>query len=146
MRKKEVIYLLAFGISLINTLTTVAFGSSETSACNTSTSGQEKAFDLGSMNLSVKPGDDFYEYTEGTWIKSHPVPADKFRYGETEIIGDRTYDRIKEIVENAARNTSAPRGSIDQKIGEFYLMGMDNATLEKQRLDPIKDELKQGYG
>jgi putative endopeptidase len=49
-------------------------------------------------------------------------------------------------VENAARNTSAPRGSIDQKIGEFYLMGMDNATLEKQRLDPIKDELKQGYG
>lgn len=142
MERKKVICLFVFGIALINALTLVASGSSETSMVNTNTSGNEKAFDPKSMNLSVKPGDDFYEYVDGSWIKSHPVPADKSRYGEFEIVEDRTYDRVKRIVESAAKNTSAPEGSLEQKIGEFYCMGMDNTTLEKQRLDPIKEELK----
>ena len=141
MKRKGVIYLFAFGIILINVLTIAVFGSSVTSMSSVSTSGNEKAFDPDSMNLSVKPGDDFYEYAEGNWIKSHPVPADKSRYGEFDIVEDKTYDRVKGIVENAANNTSAPEGSIEQKIGEFYRVGMDNATLEKQRLDPIRDEL-----
>ncbi len=141
MDKKGVIYLFALSIALINALTFVAFGSFETSMNNTSTSGYENGFDPGSMNLSVKPGDDFYEYADGSWIKSHPVPADKSRYSEFDIVGDRTEDRIKEIVESAANNTSAPEGSLEQKIGEFYRVGMDNATRDKQRLDPIKDKL-----
>ena len=81
-------------------------------------------------------------YVNGAWIKSHPVPADKSQYGEFLIVADRTYDSVKEIVESAANNTSAPKGSLKQRIGTFYFVGMDNITLEKQRLDPIKDELK----
>ncbi len=142
MKRKGVIGLFAFGIVLVNALTLVVFGSSEMSRGNTSTSGYEKAFDPENMNLSIKPGDDFYEYSEGAWIKSHPVPLDKSRYGEFAIVEDKTYDRVKEILENAASNTSAPEGSLEQKIGKFYSMGMDNTTLEKQHLDPIKNELK----
>ncbi len=56
-----------------------AFCSSEISMGNTTISGYEKAFDPGSMNLSVKPGDDFYAYANGAWIKSHTVPVDKSR-------------------------------------------------------------------
>ncbi|WP_292378603.1 M13 family metallopeptidase [Methanosarcina sp. UBA289] len=142
MNKKGVISLFAFGIVLVNALILVAFGSSETSGSNVSTSEKEKDFDPGSMNLSVKPGDDFYEYAEGAWIKSHPAPPDKSRYGEFAIVEDRTYEHIKGIVENAAGNTSAPEGNLEQKIGMFYSTGMDNATLEKQRLAPIENELK----
>lgn len=142
MNSKGVIGLFAFGIVLVNALTIVAFGSSETLRSNMSTSEKEKAFDPESMNLSVKPGDDFYEYAEGAWIRSHPVPPDKSRYGEFAIVKDRTYERVKGIVESAASNTSAPQGGLEQKIGRFYSMGMDNTTLEKQHLDPIKGELK----
>ncbi|WP_292374566.1 M13 family metallopeptidase [Methanosarcina sp. UBA411] len=142
MKKKGVIGLFTFGIVIINALTFVAFGSSETSMGDTIISEHEKAFDPESMNLSIKPGDDFYEYSEGTWIKNHPVPAEKSRYGEFAIVEDRNYDRVKGIVESAANNTSAPEGSLEQKIGEFYSVGMDNATLEKQHLDPIKGKLK----
>ena len=142
MKIKRAICLFAFGIALIIALNLVAFGSSETSMGNTTISGYEKAFYPGNMNLSVKPGDDFYEYVNGAWIKSHPVPADKSQYGEFLIVDDRTYDRVKEIVESAANNTSVSEGSLEQKIGKFYITGMDIATLEKQRLDPIKNELK----
>jgi putative endopeptidase len=143
MKRKRVIYVFAFGIALIITLSLAAFGSSETLMGNTTISGYEKVFDQRSMNLSVKPGDDFYEYVNGAWIKSHIVPADKSRYGEFEIVNDRTFDRVKEIVESAANNTSALKENPEQKIGKFYFMGMDTATLEKQHLDPIKDELKK---
>ncbi len=70
------------------------------------------------------------------------MPAYKSQYGEFEIVDDRTYDRAKKIVERAANNTSAPEGNLGQKIGKFYFVGMDEATLKKQRMDPIKDELK----
>lgn len=139
MNGTGVVCLSVFGMALIIAL---AIGSSEASIENTSLSAQVKAFDPESMNLSVKPGDDFYEYVDGNWIKSHPVPADKSRYGEFDIVKDRNYDLVRGIVESAANNTTAAKGSLDQKIGEFYRMGMDNATLEKQRLDPIKDMLK----
>lgn len=142
MKRKGAVFLFAFGIASTVVLTIVAFGASGVSTGNTSISENEKAFDPGSMNLSIKPGDDFYGYVVGNWIKSHPVPADKSRYGEFEIVDDKTYDRVKGIVESAANNTSAPEGSLDQKIGEFYRVGMNNSTLEKQRLDPIKDKLR----
>ena len=142
MKRKRVIYVFVFGITLIIALNLVAFGFSETSMGNTTISGYEKAFDPGGMNLSVKPGDDFYEYVNGAWIKSHTVPVDKSRYGEFEIVNDRTYDCVKRIVESTANCTSVPEGSLEQNIGKFYFMGMDTATLEKQRLDPIKDKLK----
>jgi putative endopeptidase len=58
-------------------------------------------------------------------------------------VNDKTTDRIKTIVESSANNTSAPGGSLEQKIGEFYRIGMDNSTRDKQRLDPIKDKLRQ---
>jgi putative endopeptidase len=61
MKIKRVICLFAFGIVLIIALNLVAFGSSETSMGNTIISGYDKVFDPGSMNLSVKLGDDFYE-------------------------------------------------------------------------------------
>ena len=63
-------------------------------------------------------------------------------YGEFEIVNDITYDRVKKIVESAANDASAPEGSLEQKIGKFYFVGMDNATLGRQHLDPIKGELK----
>ena len=142
MNGTGVVCLSVFGMALIIAL---ALGSSEESMENISASAvsdQVKAFDPESMNLSVKPGDDFYEYVEGNWIASHPVPADKSRYGEFDIVTDRNYDLVRGIVESAANNTTAAKGSLDQKIGEFYRMGMDNATLETQRLAPIKGMLK----
>ena len=100
-----------------------------------------KAFDPANMNLSASPGDDFYEYVDGAWISNHPVPADKPRYNEFVIVEDKTDEQVRELVEDAANNTTAEKGSIDQKIGEFYRVGLDNATLDRQGISSLKDEL-----
>jgi putative endopeptidase len=104
-------------------------------------SGQEGALDLGNMNLSAKPGDDFYEHVNGAWIKNNPVPPDKVSYGPFIILRDVTYEQAKEIVLDAANNTTAPEGSLEQKVGMLYRVGMDNETIEKQGRSPIKGEL-----
>jgi putative endopeptidase len=116
--------------------------SSEASPGNSNLVEYKKGFDPVSMNPSVKPGEDFYEYAQGSWIKSHPVPPDKSRYGEFAIVKDRNYEHVKCIIESAANNSSAPAGSLEQRVGEFYRVGMDNSTLEKQRLYPIISKLK----
>ena len=77
MKRKGVICLFVFSIVLISALNLEAFGYSGTSMSNTSISSYERAFVPWSMNPLVKPGDDFYEYVNGAWIKSHHVPADK---------------------------------------------------------------------
>lgn len=135
--------LTSLSIALIIALAFVAFDLSIASANSPNATGQEKAFDPGSMNLSVRPGDDFYEYVDGAWIESNPVPSNKTSYGSFVIVNDRTYDRVRLIVASAANNTTAAVGSPEQKIGEFYRMGMDNATVERRRLEPIRDELKR---
>ncbi|MFB3765235.1 MAG: M13 family metallopeptidase [Methanotrichaceae archaeon] len=99
-----------------------------------------KAFDPANMDLSARPGDDFYGYINGGWIKNHPVPADKSRYHEFEIVEDKTDERVRELVGDAANNITAEKGSIEQKIGEFYRAGMDNGTLNRQGILPLREE------
>ncbi len=100
-----------------------------------------KAFDSINMNLSAKPGNDFYEYVNGGWTKNHPVPPDKPSYSEIRIVSDETDEQVRTLVEGAANNTTAERGSIEQKIGEFYRIGLDNATINSQGISPLKEEL-----
>lgn len=104
-------------------------------------SNSTKAFDPANMNLSARPGDDFYEYVDGRWIKNHPVPPDKPGYDEFEVVEDETDEQVRELVGDAANNTTAEKGSIEQKIGEFYRVGLDTATLDRQGIAPLKDEL-----
>ena len=92
------------------------------------------------MNLSVGPGDDFYQYVDGGWIKSHPVPENKSIYDDSAILGDETKAHLKVMIEEAANNITLENNSNLQKISTLYRMGMDTATIDKQGIDPLKEE------
>jgi len=98
-------------------------------------------FDPKNMNLSINPGDDFNLYVNGLWIENHPVPSDKSSYSDAAILEDQADLRIRAIIEDAANNTSAAEGSIEQKIGLFYRLGMDISRMEEQGLQPLREEL-----
>lgn len=100
-----------------------------------------KYIDPANMDLAVKPGDNFYEYVNGTWLKNNPVPASKTRWGSFDELRELSTQRIKTILEEAASDTSANR--LNQMIGDFYISGMDSAGLERSGYDPIKPDLQR---
>jgi putative endopeptidase len=65
-----------------------------------------KFIDRANMDLSVKPGDNFYLYANGNWIKNNPVPASKTRWGSFDALRQTSLDRLKLLVEDAEKNTS----------------------------------------
>lgn len=100
-----------------------------------------KFIDPANMDLSVKPGDDFYKYASGTWIKNNPVPAKETRWGSFNALRDFNINAVKGLVEDAAADQSAPAGSVKKRVGDFYTAAMDSLTIEKLGYTPIKADL-----
>jgi len=96
--------------------------------------------DMASIDASVKPGDDFFRYVVGNWLKTEQIPADRTFTGIDLTIDNTLKPRLRAIVEEAAKAKAAP-GSVAQKIGDFYGSFMDEAAIEAKGLSPIKTEL-----
>lgn len=88
-------------------------------------------FDEAGMDRSVAPGDDFYNYANGTWAKTTAIPADKSSFGAFDTLADLSRDRTRGILEAAAKQ----KGS---KIGTAYATYLDTAAIEAKGLAPIK--------
>jgi putative endopeptidase len=95
---------------------------------------------IHNMDTTVKPGDDFFKYANGTWLRKNPIPAAYPSWGIGNVVQDELRDRMKKINEDALK-ANASKGSNTQKIGDFYFSGMDTVNIEKQGLAPLKDEL-----
>lgn len=102
-----------------------------------------KFIDPANMDLTVKPGDDFYNYASGNWIKNNPVPAKETRWGSFNALRDFNINAVKGLVEGAAADKSAPAGSVTKRVGDFYAAAMDSTTIEKLGYTPIKADLEK---
>jgi predicted metalloendopeptidase len=87
------------------------------------------------MDLSASPCTDFYDYANGAYNQA-PIPADNAEFGVTAEIDERNYEILKDILEKSAQ-TKVPKGSVAQRVGDFYAAGMDEAGVEKAGLSPI---------
>ena len=87
------------------------------------------------MDKSVRPGDDFFAYAEGTWLKDHPIPADKTGAGYNYELPDEIELQVRKMVEDVTANPSDP---ISRKIGDAYAAWMDEAGIEQRGLAPLK--------
>jgi endothelin-converting enzyme/putative endopeptidase len=87
------------------------------------------------MDKSVKPGDDFFAFAEGTWLRNHPIPADKTSAGYNSELPDEIQLQVRKMVEDVAAKPADP---ISQKIGDAYAAWMDQAGIEARGLAPLK--------
>jgi putative endopeptidase len=112
-------------------------------AASYSASAQQpmKFIDPANMDLTVKPGDDFYRYASGNWIKNNPVPAKETRWGSFNVLRDFNINAVKSLVAEAAADKAAPAGSPKRRVGDFYAAAMDSVTIEKLGYTPIKADL-----
>lgn len=100
-----------------------------------------KYIDKSNMDLSVKPGDNFYQYANGKWIKGNPVPPSKTRWGSFDVLRETSSERLQGLLQDAVKNRSEDRQS--QIIGDFYASGMDSAAIEGKGYQPITPALNE---
>ncbi|HCC86947.1 MAG TPA: peptidase M13 [Prevotella sp.] len=96
--------------------------------------------DKANMDLSVKPGDDFYRYAAGNWMKSHPLDAEHTDNGAFTDLYEENQKRIQDIILEYASKPQQ-KGSLGQKIGSLYNLRMDSVRLNKEGWAPIKPTL-----
>jgi predicted metalloendopeptidase len=97
------------------------------------------AIDIAGMDTSVVPGNDFYAYANGGWIKSHDIPPDRSSYGTGAIVEELTAKRTVDLIAEAAKAAAA--GSEAAKVGDYYASYLDEAAIAAAGTAPLAPEL-----
>lgn len=98
--------------------------------------------DKSNMDLTVKPGTDFYQYATGGWIKKHPLTPEYSRYAQFDALRENNNLQIRQLVE-AIASQKHEQGSLEQKIGSLYRLAMDSVRRNKEDFAPIKPMLQE---
>ncbi len=96
--------------------------------------------DLAAMDKSIKPGDDFFRFTGGTWMKTTQIPPDRSRWGSFNMLAAKSEEDVRAAVEDAAKKK--PRaGTVERKAVDYYQSYIDTKAIEARGLEPVKDDL-----
>lgn len=125
---------LPYAICLL-TLACIAFAQN-THTAKTETHG----ISVANMDRSVKPGDDFYDYTNGDWIKRTEIPADRAGIGVFSKLDDTSNKRTLALIEEIAKS-NPPAGSEARKVADLFNSYMNEAAVESKGVAPIKPHL-----
>lgn len=121
-----------------NVLPTLAMVASSALAQHPLASGLDKA----NMDLTVKPGADFYRYATGGWCDVHPLTAEYARYSQFEALNENNHKQLRELIENIA-SKQHPQGTLEQKIGSLYRLAMDSVRRNQEDYAPIQAMLNE---
>jgi predicted metalloendopeptidase len=96
--------------------------------------------DLAGMDRTVQPGDSFYQYANGNWLKHTEIPSDQSYWGSDAVLSELTDKRTADLIQEIAK-ASASAGSDRQKIRDYYAGFLDTVAIERVGLAPIKPAL-----
>ncbi|QEG21286.1 M13 family metallopeptidase [Mariniblastus fucicola] len=124
--------ILRYSLSLLLVLSSAALSHAQDE--------QTAGLDTTSFNRDIRPQDDLFEFVNGTWLKNTPIPADKSNYGSFTKLADLSEERLKAIVEELSA-ADHPKGSDEQKVGDFFKAYMDVEKANELGAAPIQEEL-----
>ena len=101
-------------------------------------------YDPSAMDQSVKPGDDFWAYVNGTWDKNTQIAADRASAGPFVTLSDKSEKDVRAIVEQLANDPN--RDHLGQQVGDFYSSYMDTAAIDAAGTAPLKPYLAEING
>ncbi len=97
---------------------------------------------LDNMDTSVRPGDDFFAYVNGTWVRETEVPADKSSFSVGASLNDESLENVRLIIEESSTGDFA-KGTDEQKVGDLYRSFMDMKTRDARGMEPLRPELER---
>ena len=97
-------------------------------------------FDKTGMDTTAKPGDNFFQYASGAWIKKTEIPASETGWGSFYTLYDDNQKNLRKILDQLATE-KVTAGSKEQKVGDLYTSGMDTVTIDKLGYEPVKPQL-----
>ena len=109
-------------------------------AMSVNAQNQTSGIDKKNMDLSVKPGTDFYQYAAGGWLKNNPLDAEHTSNGAFVDLFEQNQVRIQELIMEYAGKPQQ-QGTLGQKLGSLYNMMMDSVRLNREGFNPIKPTL-----
>jgi putative endopeptidase len=102
----------------------------------------KSGIDRANFDTSVKPGDNFYEYVNGEWIKQNPIPPEYSRWGAFPKLADDNRVALHEILEGLTKN-SGSLSDEERKLRDFYRTAMDESAIDKLGAAPLEAPLKK---
>ena len=100
-----------------------------------------RGIDPANMCTTCNACEDFYMYANGGWLEKNEIPAAFSTWGTTSNLREKNIGVLRQILEDSAKNTAAPAGSNERKIGEFYASCMDEPRIEVAGAKPLANEM-----
>ncbi|MBQ0114825.1 MAG: M13 family metallopeptidase [Bacteroidales bacterium] len=122
----------------MNTIKTIA--TAAVCAITLQANAQTVGLNRADMNLNVSPGEDFYEYAGGGWMKANPLKAEFSSYGVFDDLAEKNRKQLRELFDDLTSKQHA-KGSVGQKVSDLYKLAMDSDRLNREQAEPLKADL-----
>lgn len=120
----------------------LAFGCQSNKSSDQKQPDRTVFLDVSGMDTTIHPGDNFFMYANGQWLKNTVIPPSESGWGSFYTLNDENLQKLHGILEKASQSGSK-KGTDQQKVGDFYTSGMDTLTIEKLGISPIEAQLKK---
>ena len=137
MRMQRWAVITAYSLALIVIAAALPSQSVHSSGTNS------RGFNLSDLDTTCKPCADFYQFATGGWLLHNPVPPSYADWGRFAELANKNEETLHDILDAAAKDRHAPKGSNEQKIGDLYGSCMDTSSIESQGIKPIQPELER---
>lgn len=119
----------------------LGFSSTALSEPTTKETGPVESLHLDWRDTSILPSENFFAYANGIWQKQNPIPPEYATWGSFNILQEKVQTIIHQMLITASTNNTAKPDSIEQKVGDFYFSGMDEAAINQAGIKPLQPEL-----